>query len=232
MMSAGDLILFARAHLEQGVGASGARIVSKHSATAMQTVTVSNRGKGYAHVDMGIGWMISAEGLLTHWGGGPGIVSALYVHPERRFAAAVLTNAEHGAGLIKDLLQPFLRDVGIPGSFGAVDISLPRKPVSIDVPKYLGVYEDVLIRYRVSATPDGLAVSRQEKFACYGNVSTEVTPPAGLIPLGDDKFLLQSDTKAEITSQDASRVFEFRNAGVDGHMRHLGNSLRLYLRAQ
>jgi len=223
MMCTRDLIKFAMAHVAQGMGANGARILSARSAKAMQQMTVSNKGKGYTHMDMGIGWMVADDGLLHHSGGGPGVGSVLYAYPERESAAAILTNSDNCLSLIIELMEPWLKEVGNRKPLGMLDdVRLPLKQVKIDSNKYVGVYEDVFIRYRVSPTPDGLALSRQAKWANYDSTSTEATPPARLIPLGDDKFLLESDGKDDELPA-AFRIFAFRNPDAEGHMQHLGN---------
>jgi hypothetical protein len=182
---------------------------------------------------MGLGWMVFENGLLNHGGGGPGISAALYAHPERKFAAAILTNAEHGWSVISDLMEPWLKAIGNVKPFGMADIPLPTGPVSIDANRYVGVYEDVLVRYRISRTDCGLGLSRQPRFSQYESVSTEPTAPARLLPLGHDQFLLQQDGNEASSTYDAAaafRIFAFRDADAAGRMRFLGNILRLYPR--
>jgi CubicO group peptidase (beta-lactamase class C family) len=235
MMSASDLIAFTSAHMGQGKGGNGARILSAPATAAMRQVTVDNRGKGYTYIDMGIGWFLSDDGLLMHGGGGPGIGSMLYAHPERGFAAAVLTNAEHGLSLINEFMEPWLSDLGTTKPLGMADIHLPSTPVKIDCDRYVGVYEDVSIRHHVSRQEDGLALSTQVKFAIYDSASryasTERTPPVRLIPVGDEQFLLES---VEETSSSASvtfaRIVTFRDPDFEGNMRYLGNHMCLYRR--
>jgi CubicO group peptidase (beta-lactamase class C family) len=231
MMSAGDLIAFARTHMAQGVGPNGARILSTRSAQSMQRMTVNNKGKGYTYTDgVGLGWMVSEDGLLHHSGGGPGIVSALYAYPEREFAAAVLTNAEHGLNLVNEWMEPWLKDVGTTKPIGMAEVRVPSEKVKIDSRRYVGVYEDLVNRFRVSLRPDGLALSNQAKFAGYESISTQETQPARLIPLGDERFLLEPGEKNEMHSFDEFRMFAFRNPDAEGRMRHLGNNQCLFRR--
>src|SRR5262249_52693289 len=150
-----------------------------------QQTIVNNKDKGYTlDLDMGIGWMVSGDGLLTHGGGGPGIVSDLYLYPARGFAAAILTNGGNGQSLINEFMEPWLKELGAMKPLGAGNVRLPSEPVKIDPDQYVGVYEDVAVRHRVSRTPDGLALSTQSKVALYDKVSkwadTEATPPARL----------------------------------------------------
>jgi len=231
MMSARDLIVFARAHMAEGVGTSGARILSANSARAMQQMSVDNKGKGYTYPDgMGIGWKVSDDGLLHHAGGGPGVFSVLYASPEKQWAAAMLTNTEHGLALINEFMEPWLNEMGATRLLGMLDVHLPSEQVRVDPDKYVGIYEDAVLCYRVSRTPRGLALSRRVKFAYYDNTATEETASTDLIPIGDEKFLLDSPSTDRIDSASANRMFAFRNPHVDGRMQHLGNCSRLYRR--
>jgi len=233
MVSARDLIAFARAHMANGVGENGARILSARSAKAMQDVSVNNKGKGYTYSTyadgVGLGWMVSENGLLHHGGGGPGILSVLYAHPERGFAAAILTNAEHGLRLINELMDPWFKELGTTKPYHGADTHLPSEQMQLDSHQYVGVYENVMSRYVVSRIPDGLALSKQAKFAQYESISTDATPPARLIPLGEETFLLESQEMDDNVPEEF-RVFTFRNADAQGHMQHLGNSLVLHKR--
>ncbi len=226
MMSARDLVKFASAHMAQGVGDNGTRILSAAGVRAMQQVTVNNAGKGYVDENVGLGWMISPDGLLSHAGGGPGIIAQLFVLPERRAAVAVLTNAAHGVRVIDEWMAPWFKDHGVE-PVNLPKVQRPSQRVSIDPGRYVGVYENVMDRFLIAATPDGLTLSSQAKYALYENVSLEPTPPKRLIALGDDRFLLERGGGNDRLS-DAPRVFAFRGAVSADRMRYLGLGGRLY----
>lgn len=220
MMSARELITFAQLHMAEGVACNGARILSARSTHAMQQQTVDNRGKGYTwDLDMGIGWTLPEPGLLHHAGGGPGVVSVLYVDPAKQWAAAILTNAAHGWGLANELMTPWLAALRWSKPVGT--LAVKKDPVGvqeIDTERYIGTYEDVLTRFTVSAGASGLELSRQKKFGDCESVSTEPSPPASLTPLGNDQFLLE--TAGDLP--EAARIVAFRNRDAAGRMRHLG----------
>jgi CubicO group peptidase (beta-lactamase class C family) len=229
MLSARDLVTFARAHLERGVGTTGARILSTASVEAMQRMTVDTRELGYAEASaMGIGWMITDEDVLMHSGGGPGVAAVLYACPKRNFAAGVLTNAEHGWVLFNEVLAPVFHPFGIKKRFGELELHYPTEPPRVAVEKYVGVYENALVRHRVVQAEGGLALSTQAKYAYYDSISTEPTPAVPLIALGGDKFLLDMNDEYAV---DAFRVVAFRDPNMRGQMRLLGNRRCLYARA-
>jgi CubicO group peptidase (beta-lactamase class C family) len=222
MMSAGDLIRFARAHLAEGQGASGVRILSANSVRVMQHPGIDNRGKGYTHADgMGLGWMVFQNGLLRHGGGGPGTLAVLYIEPGAQSAVAILVNAAHASALIDELMRPWLQS--------AADAHTP--PVSnardLDPDQYVGQYEDHHFRFHVCRAQDGLDLSIQEKFAVYDNSSLEPGKPQRLLPLGRAMFRLGGHDNA---SADAGQTIAFRNPMRDGRMQFLGTNMRLYPR--
>ena len=76
MMSAQDLVTFARAHIGDGIGANGIPILSKSSARSMRQQTVMGEKKGFASA-IGLGWMLFENGVVGHGGGAPGVASML-----------------------------------------------------------------------------------------------------------------------------------------------------------
>jgi CubicO group peptidase (beta-lactamase class C family) len=73
-MSATDLVAFGAAHIKDGRGLNGSRILSPESAIAMRTKTSEFKGGG---ITFGLGWMLAEGGGLQHTGGGPGIYSLI-----------------------------------------------------------------------------------------------------------------------------------------------------------
>jgi CubicO group peptidase (beta-lactamase class C family) len=230
MTSARNLVEFARAHMNGGVGSNGSRILSTCSAEAMQRLSVNNHGKGYTYgLDMGLGWMIADDGLIHHAGGGPGTASVLYAYPKQQWAVALLTNTGQGLNLINELMEPWLKERGTAKPLGMIDIRLPSQSVEVQSARYVGTYEELVLRFRVLTTSRGLAVCRQARFASNDYDAMAETPPEHLIPLGDDQFLSQPDPQ-QGELPDAYRIFAFRNTGADGRMQHLGWGGRLYPR--
>jgi len=182
MMTAGDLVTFGRALMSGGVGPNGGRILSRASAERMMRPTV--RMILPADQQWGLGWMLLPDGLVHHGGGGPGVSSLLYAHPASGRVLALLTNCDkHGA------LEPAVVDPWLEAWTGQ-----PRKGpepavvASVDPSPYLGVYENVMLRFRVVEQDGGLAIAVTTKDQLYDNVSTAEPPPARLDPIGDDGF--------------------------------------------
>lgn len=223
MMSATDLITFARAHLADGVGSNNIRILSERSARAMRQQTV-RRAKGDSTLGFGLGWQVLDHGVLGHSGGAPGVFSMLYIHPTKDFAAAVLTNSEHGRNLVDDLMKSLFEELIGSSSPYIPEMNVPRQSgLNIDVDRYLGTYENVLSRYEVSTLPEGLGISMCFKFPLYDSSKTEKTPIAPLLHLGGDEFLLQpteAHAGASLSAAKSTRV-AFKTQDIHGQMQHL-----------
>ncbi|HZF78354.1 MAG TPA: serine hydrolase domain-containing protein [Rubrivivax sp.] len=230
MMSATDLVTFARAHMDGGVGPNGARMLSERSTRAMQVQTVDNAGKGYAALDVGLGWMRSKDGLLNHNGGAPGVTSSLYVHPEKQFAIAILTNSEHGADLIRDIAQPYLRAVSAAPLIGLRKGGETVCSLTRPLQAYIGAFEDVLTRYVISSDGVHLFLTRQYGFDFYDSISTQPTVAARLDHVGGDQFLWRADSDVAGGELAATRLFAFRRPRQDGTLELLCSGLRAYRR--
>jgi CubicO group peptidase (beta-lactamase class C family) len=232
MMSATNLITFARAHMAGGVGSNGVRILSKQSTQEMQRTSVSNQGRTYWPLDLGIGWWRSADGLLNHNGGAPGVTSKLFVHPASNFAIAVLTNSDHGGDLANELILPFLEGrstANVGRSFSQDDTprELIRAPEA-----YEGVYEDSANIFRVSQTGPSLTLTRQAKFAYYDSVPLHESEPAPLEHIGDDTFVWHASPEVAGPLKSKSRIFQFRGSDPNGRALHVCNMWHLYKRRQ
>jgi CubicO group peptidase (beta-lactamase class C family) len=186
MMSAADLLNFLRAHLANGVGANGARILSSQSAALMRRS--SGDVTGFSCFDGGIGWMLGDGGLVRHSGGGPGIVSSCVAHPDSKTIAVVLTNAEYGAVAVEELIGPFIRShVGV-DPFPSPAPATVVTQTSLDA--YVGVYQNSTLTHQVEARDGRLFWSAWAKSQFYDSSSLEKPPPIELIPAADGSFLI------------------------------------------
>ncbi|MDL2410320.1 serine hydrolase domain-containing protein [Rhizobium calliandrae] len=230
MMSAADLVTFARAHLADGLAPNGARLLSSESARLMRVITEPRIGM--ATHGVGLGWMTFGNDVCGHGGGGPGIVAKLYISPSHQLALAVLTNSDNGRKVIDELASTVLKNSCGP------DIGEPQRELSPPVSQtdlfgYAGRYEDSWMIYNVAKEADALTLSTRTKIACYDCISTDPTDAAPLRPLGDDLFALTPTEKQRTANRDffpeKGDVFvAFRNRGQDGHFRNLANGIRLY----
>jgi CubicO group peptidase (beta-lactamase class C family) len=223
MMSATDLVTFARTHLADGIGPNQCRIISARSAHAMRLQTV-HRGIDEWPPGFGLGWMVLDYGLLGHSGGAPGVFSMLYLHPKRDFAAALLTNSEHGRVLIDDLLGPSFEELfGTRLGYAKQPDIEPPNTEDVDPRRYVGTYQNILSRYEVSMLPNGLGISMCFRFRLYDSSKTEMTSVVPLQPLGRHNFLFHptdAHAGALLSAGKSIRVL-FKTPDLTGQMQHI-----------
>ncbi len=229
MMSARDLCTFGAAHMAGGMGLSGTRLLSEASTMAMRKETSQYKGAGGSR--FGLGWSLLKNGAVGHGGGGPGIRAQIYADPEADLVVVVNTNTAHGYSLITELANDWVKAISGSEAFTTNDPSIVDE--TVDTKRYVGTYENIIMRHVVIEHTDGLAVSSSNKFAFYDTSTTEVAPFILAKPVGNDSFVLvpPDDQAANNPVQGQGKtVIKFVNAMNDGRMEHLAASGRLYLR--
>ena len=218
MLAAKDLATFALAHVNDGMGANGHRLLSAASARRMRRQTAAWRGVGGG--GFGLGWMTMDKGIVGHDGGGPGIVSWLYADPAAKTVAAVLTNAAHGGPVGDEITAPLYEAAGAK-ALGADYDELEKQATDthVDPRPYAGDYESVTLVIRVIPHEEGIALRVRGKVRFYETDILEESPPLPLRPIRNGHFT---------TGQG---FVTFLNPGPDGRMQHLASRRRLHKRS-
>ena len=168
----GDVLTWARVHLNGGVAKDGTRILSEES-TAVMTEKVAELPDKYILGDSwGVGWIRfgwDGRRLIGHDGNTLGQAAFLRVLPDEGLAVTLLTNGGNTRDLNEDIYREIfaeLADVEMPQP-----LTPPAEPVSVDVTPHVGKYERASVRMDILER-DGQPVLR-----------TEVTGPlAALMP--------------------------------------------------
>jgi CubicO group peptidase (beta-lactamase class C family) len=217
MLAAKDLAAFALAHVNDGVGANGHRLLSAASARRMQRQSAAWRG--VAGGGFGLGWMTFDKDILGHDGGGPGIVSWLFADPAAKTVAAILTNAAHGGPVLEEITVPLYEDAGAKPLAAEYDeLEKQATDTPLDPRPYIGQYESVALAFRVVPHEAGIALRVRGKVRFYETDRLEESPPLPLRPIRDGHFT---------TGQG---FLTFLNPGADGRMQHAASRRRLHKR--
>jgi CubicO group peptidase (beta-lactamase class C family) len=217
MLAAKDLATFALAHVNDGVGSNGHRLLSAASARRMRRQTAVWRGVGGGGV--GLGWMLMGKGIVGHDGGGPGIVSWLYADPAAKTVAAVLTNAAHG-GVADEITAPLYEAAGAkPVGADYDELEKQATDTRIDPRPYVGQYESVAQVFQVIPHEQGIAIRVRGKVRFYDTDTLDESRPLPLRPIRDGLF---TSGQGFVT---------FLNPGADGRMQHLASRRRLHKRS-
>jgi CubicO group peptidase (beta-lactamase class C family) len=138
----GELLAFARMHLEGGVAADGSRVLSTNSVQAMQQEQVVLPDPYTLGRAWGLGWILydwGAEPVIGHDGNTLGQSGYLRLVPERKMAVGLLANGPGSSAVYERIYDEVFRELA--------GISVPKKPVpaadqsAVDLTRYAGVFE-------------------------------------------------------------------------------------------
>ncbi len=130
-----DLLRYARFHLGNGTTEEGERLLSKESLAQMQSPHV----RVWGDVHWGLTWSVDETASMrrvSHGGGTAGQISLLTLVPEHDFAVAVLSNADRGSVLTRNVTERALNEY--------LDVEIERpKPIEStpeDLAAFVGLY--------------------------------------------------------------------------------------------
>lgn len=185
-MSAANLILFARAHLDKGVNAEGEHWLSANAISAMQTPQIAlPRLSLINDKSIGLGWGLDhyhQMGLQTfgHAGATNGFLSMLQILPEQSAAYAILMNGFRKTAMDainSDLLQAlsgarFQEPKVAESPFDRAQVeSLAGRYESLDSIIDITVNDTSMqahITYKIDPLPPAQYTLRQVQGNCYG----------------------------------------------------------------
>ena len=220
MMSASDLVIFGRTQINDGMAPNNNRLLSVKSTRLIQEET--SRSQDISAPSFGLGWKIYDEGV-GHGGGGPGVLSWLYVSPSKDIVAVILTNSDSGMGVINDILEPLFKSRNIQYfDVKEKEIVARAKDKPVDAGSYVGMYEGLGVRIIVKQHAGNLMLSTLYKQNGYKKNSPEVQ----LKSAGNGYFVSSSE------STDATKIYRFINPDNRHVMRHITTFYRMYQRVE
>ena len=188
-MTASDLIRFAAAHMHDGTGLNGHKLLKVRSAREMRSVKVRFRKGDPNKSGLGLAWIVGewqGHKVFNHDGGTLGQYSQLVACPEKRFAVAVLTNGGNAQGVFRDVLGELFRSQARvkPAGLPAVDVSV--KPVAAEL---CGCYGNVAGNIVVSESNGNISIVVDQAGATQTHELQFCSPrlarfPMGLVELG------------------------------------------------
>jgi len=164
-----DLLRYARVHLGDGATEDGPRLLRPESMSLMHSPQVTIRGEKET---MGLAWFIEdVDGtrLDSHGGGTNGQISLLLLVPEHSFAVAIVTNANSGGTVTRDVSRWALKQ------YLGVDSPdpTPRESSEAQLTPYVGRYVRPFAEIEL-----GILAGRLISQTVYkGGFPTEDTPP-------------------------------------------------------
>jgi dipeptidyl aminopeptidase/acylaminoacyl peptidase/CubicO group peptidase (beta-lactamase class C family) len=194
--SAGDVLKFARMHLNGGVAEDGTRVLSEASAAAMTEKQTDVPDPEALGDSWGIGWIRfgwDGQRLIGHDGNTIGQSAFLRILPEHDLAVTLLTNGDTAREVYLELYKEIFAELA------DIDMPTPRQPAAepptVDNAPYLGRYERASMRLDIVEGEHGLQLDVTPTGPMAGMFPK---PPAvDLVPAGDGRFLyLWPDSKS------------------------------------
>ena len=175
----GDLLTFARLHLDGGIAADGKRLLSEAAVTAMRSACAAIPEFSAPGSAIGLGWRLSRWGhrtIVGHDGDTIGQSAYLRIDPEAGIAACLLTNSAESETLYREVFSEVFGDLtgvtmpppprpayGVPGSGSSAEASevagMDGAAGAADLERYAGHYERTSRRFDVSVRDGRLAMA-------------------------------------------------------------------------
>ncbi|GLY32570.1 serine hydrolase [Kineosporia sp. NBRC 101731] len=218
-LSARGLLELGRLFVSGGLAADGTRLLSTASAALMLRPWLRHRGVADSH--QGLGWRLPRPGVAEHGGGAPGVATMLRIVPEQGLAAVVLTNADAGGQLTRQLLEPLFADLA--GTTPAPVVVAPTATARVGDPEpFLGGYSTRQFRFEVTSDDEGrLWLTRESR-----NETVTMDRLAGVATVVDRREIrpLEHNTFVSMGEDGvAVGTYTFLEPGDNGRFRFLAN---------
>lgn len=220
MMCAKDLATFTRAHMQDGIGDNGARILTSESAQLMRKES-AQYSVSSLYSSAGLGWLIEPPDIINHSGGGSGIFCQVMGHVPTATAVVVSVNTAR-SGLPGKLTGPFMTHFGV-RTWGARFRELFEKAHDASVTNtddYVGIYKNIVLTLDVREANGNLEVLRRHR-----NDSEWVRSRLRPIEGKPGMFVAVPEEQGSI-----SGIWSFVNPSKSGSAQHMANAMRLLRR--
>jgi len=209
-----DLLRYARFHLGDGTAEGGERLLTEKSLAQMHAPQANVWGKAH----WGLAWSVDKTASvrrISHSGGTVGQVSLLTLIPEHRFAVAVLSNADRGSVLTRDVTERALQD------YLGVEIERPAAIESTpdQLATFVGRYSRPFADLDLGVLGKRLIgqVTFKQSFPTPDSPLAPPTPPFSVGRCEEDRLLVldgpYADTTADVIRNDDGSIGWIRIMG-------------------
>ncbi|MCI2426631.1 beta-lactamase family protein [Candidatus Acetothermia bacterium] len=209
-----DLLRYAQFHLGDGSTENGTRLLSAESITQMQSPQVSVWG----NETWGLTWGINEfDGTrqISHGGGTIGQISLLILIPAHKFAIAILTNANRGGVVTRDVSRWALK------KYLGLEITDPTPIESSEeeLTPYVGRYSRPLASIELGILGGRLVAQIVYKrgFPAKDSLPPPAPPPASLFRYEKDRLLVGNgplkDAKVDVVRKPDGTIGWLRLGG-------------------
>ncbi|MGH2346516.1 MAG: serine hydrolase domain-containing protein, partial [Chloroflexota bacterium] len=218
----GDQLRYARFHMGDGTAADGSQLLSRESLALMQTPTAP---AGNGITALGVAWMlrdVDGARIVQHGGTTNGQLSAFQMVPAHRFAITVLTNADKGGELHRNVANWALKHyLGVEDAKPAV-VETSAEALSEFTGRYTALGSDLEVTMKDGAL--------QGQVIPKGGFPTKDTPPPPTPP----PFTIGFSDRARLVGIDGPMKDSVIDVlrGKDDRIMYLRAGLRILKRVQ
>ncbi|HUS14383.1 MAG TPA: serine hydrolase domain-containing protein, partial [Chloroflexia bacterium] len=210
----GDQLRYARFHMRDGTAADGSCVLTPQSIALMQTPVVAADSGQLS----GLSWFLRDAGgvrLVRHGGATNGQAAVLLMAPAHNFALSVLTNADAGSQLIRDLSRWALQQY-----LGIAEPEPTMRPASADdLAPYTGHYDAAATSADLRVEDGGLVLQMTPKggFPTPDSPASAPPPPMRTVLCGEDEIVVlddpMRDTRGQFLRDPAGQIAWLRIGG-------------------
>lgn len=210
-----DMLRYARFHLNQGRNGEGQQILGAESIATMQEIQ-AEAGTMASHV--GISWMLNTVAgvrTVSHGGATNGQIAQLTLIPEQDFALVLLTNANRGREVTRDLSAWVLE-----AALGLQEPApTPEARPAQELAAYVGYYEAQLTDVEIELIDGSLQLQMIPKggFPDKDSPAGPTPPPVPAALFADDKLLItdgmSKGARCEFIRNEQGTVVWLRSGG-------------------
>jgi CubicO group peptidase (beta-lactamase class C family) len=185
-----EVLAFAQLHLNDGVAADGARVISAESAQAMREPQVEVPDVYTLGSHWGLGWILmtwDGRSVYGHDGGTIGQSAFMRIIPDANIAICLLTNGGHTQDLFRDLFGEILGE--LTGMQLPARPEPPATPPPVDVSKYAGRYARESVEMTFTAAEGKLVAQVKTMGALAEALSDGEEPTLDVVPVEGDLFV-------------------------------------------
>lgn len=230
-MTAEDQAIFTAMHLRDGLGLSGARIISEEAAKLMR-VASSTLSVGGFNSSFGLGWGIGANGIVRHAGAGIGTASQIVVHMPSQTALSVMANADVGMNAISALASEYLKgefDIDPMGHY----TPMPERPeLELPADKIVGRYASGVAWWGIDYEDGKFLLSGGACKEGIPNFETKEFGGVEMVPLDETSFMAKPENPERLGGFGMFMTIPVGVAGDDGkgHYQRFLAGTRVYAR--
>ena len=209
-----ELLSYARFHLGDGTTEDGKRLLTQENLTEMH----SAHAPVWEDADWGLTWSVDdtlGVRRISHGGGTVGQISLLTLVPERSFAIAVLSNADRGSVLTRDVTEQALKEY--------LDVEI-EKPAPIestegDLAPLVGIYRRPFDDLELGMLGGRLIgqITYKQSFPTADSPPEPPSPPFSLVRCEEDRLLVMdgpfANTMADVIRKEDGAIGWIRASG-------------------